>query len=538
MAAPSDSGAAPYGSARFATSQEIARAGLFARQPHSLLIGFFEGRALWYSDMGGGMCVAGPRSGKLRDLLAYNICAGIHAPTMAVLDVKGELASVARDQTQDRKFCLHWNPHRLHGLPQDRINPLDYLRKDSPSLISDTKRFVENALPASGSPHSVYFEGRAREFVEALCLALVFRDGVLTYPALYRAINLLVMGGEDWLDLAFELADSDIEFLRRIEGEIAQSRDDSSGGFRGILGEITKAFACLSDPVLMDSVSPPFTASLGDLCSSDRAYQLYLMPPGDMVEPWAPIIKSVFVAARTYKARAPAAPRQTWVLDEIGNLGAFPQAVQLFTRDAGLGIRPWGFWQSTQQMAALGPGAEKIIPASAGLQNWFGVRDLETATTLSRMLGNRTLRYTDEQARERSLHAKRQAAMAAFSGRDPFRAAFEAAHHARMAELPALKALPLMCPDEVLGLPQGKQIVFVDGLAHPVLADRVPYYAMPFMAGRYHPNPYFPPQDRVQVMTPRGPAWRRVIVEPVPRRFAHYPQYRNGLWSRIGSRIA
>lgn len=279
------------------------------------------------------------------------------------------------------------------------------------------------------------------------------------------------------------MAESGNEFVRRIEEEIAAARADSSGGFRGILGEITKAFACLSDGKLLASVSPPFTASLADLCSSDQAYQFYLMPPGDMTEVWASVIKSFFIAARTYKARAPSAPRQTWVLDEIDNLGAFPQAVQLFTRDSGLGIRPWGFWQSTEQMKALGPGAEKIIPASAGLQNWFGVRDLDTATTLSRMMGNQTLRYVDEQARERATHAKRKAAMAAFAGRDPFQAAIEARHHARMADLPVLKSLPLMSADEVLGLPPGKQIIFADGLAHPILADRFPYYSMHFMAG-------------------------------------------------------
>ena len=120
-----------------------------------------------------------------------------------------------------------------------------------------------------------------------------------------------------------------------------------------------------------------------------------------------------------------------------------------------------------------------------------------------------------------------------FHSRNPIRAALELGHHARMAELPELKQRPLRATDEVLGLPPGKQIIFADGLAHPILADRIAYYDLPFMAGRYHPNPFFPPEDRVRVMTPRGPVWRRVVVEPVARRFAHYPQYADGLWSRV-----
>lgn len=528
-----DNAAHPFGSARFAEPKEIARAGLFTRQPHSLLAGFVDGQPLWYSDMGGAMCVAGPRSGKLRDLIAYNICAGIHTPSMAVLDIKGELAAISRNQTGDQKFCLYWNPHELHSLPQDRINPLSPLHKNNRFLISDVKRFALNAIPPSGSPHGNFFEGRAREVLEALCLILIIRDGMLTYPALYRAINLLVMGGDEWLNLAFEMSESDIELVRRIEGEIAEARSDSSGGIKGILGELTKAFACLSDPVLMGAVSPPFTAGLEQLFESDQTYQLYLMPPGDMAEPWAAVIKSFFVALRTLKARAPAAPRITIILDEIGNLGAFPLALNLFTRDAGIGVRPWGFWQSTEQMKALGKGAEKMIPASSGLQNWFGVRDPGTANALSRILGHETLAYRDEQAHERALHEKRRAAQALFQSGDPFKAAIEMRHHARMAEIPARKQRPLKSPDEVRGLPPGKQIIFADGLAHPILADRLAYYEMPFMAGRYHPNPYFPPETRVQIMTPRGPVWRPVVTEPVPQRFAHYPQYQDGTWSYI-----
>ncbi len=258
------------------------------------------------------------------------------------------------------------------------------------------------------------------------------------------------------------------------------------------------------------------------------------MPPGDMVEAWAPVLKSFFVNARTYKARAPAAPRQTWILDEIGNLGSFPLAVKLYTRDAGVGIRPWGFWQSTAQLSALGPGAEKIIPASSGLQNWFGIRDDDTAIALSRRMGYETLRYVDEQRLEAARHAKRKAVQSIFTGQDPFKAALEAQHQARMGDLPALKQRALMTQDEVLGLPPGKQIIYADGLAHPILADRIPYYELPFMAGRYHPNPYFPPEDRVRIMASRGPQWRPVITEPVPRAFAHYPQYQDGTWSRIG----
>ena len=133
------------------------------------------------------------------------------------------------------------------------------------------KVFCENTVVATGAAQSVYFEGRAREMLEALVLAIVKRDGVLTLPALHEAINLMVRSGDDWLDLAFEMSESGFASVERIEEEIAAGRDDSSGGFKGILGEITRAFACLSDPALLESVSPPYDFCLSELTRSDQA---------------------------------------------------------------------------------------------------------------------------------------------------------------------------------------------------------------------------------------------------------------------------
>ncbi|MBO6559442.1 MAG: type IV secretory system conjugative DNA transfer family protein [Nisaea sp.] len=534
MAAPFSRSATAFGSARFAEPKEIAEAGLFNRTRDSLFVGFYGNRGLVYSGMAGLVTCAGPRSGKLTTTLAYNICSGGYSGTSLILDVKGECAAISQWQVPARKFCIFWNPRRFHGLPYHRINPVGHLNRDNPDLVSDVLVFCENMIPPSGSANGRYFEGRAHEFLAAIVLTIVKCDSVLTLPALYRAINLLVMGGEAWLDFAFEMTEAGFDLAERIEEEAANSRADSTGGFKGILGEITRAFTALADPVLMEAVSPPFDFCLSQLCSSDQTYNLYLMPPTEAVEPWAAVLKAFFVGARTYKARAPSAPRQTWFLDECGQLGGFPLVAKLFTRDAGLGIRPWAFFQSTKQMNNLAPDGESLLLASAGLQSWYGIRDERTARTVSTMLGNETLAYVDPRNREMARHGALKAAKALFSGGNPLNAALDMAHQKRMAEAPILKSAPLCSVDELLGMPADKQLIFADGLSHPIWADRRPYYEQPFMAGRYHPNPYHPPIDRVLTMTPRGPQWRPVIVEKVDPRFSHYPQYADGTWSRIG----
>ncbi len=75
---------------------------------------------------GGLLMVAGARSGKLRDILAYNLFSGICSlETILLLDPKGELAAISQNQTPDGKHCRYWNPLALHGLPQDRVNILE-----------------------------------------------------------------------------------------------------------------------------------------------------------------------------------------------------------------------------------------------------------------------------------------------------------------------------------------------------------------------------------------------------------------------------
>jgi type IV secretion system protein VirD4 len=523
-----------FGSAAFATEQDLRRASMFTKRPNSLLVGFHDKRALYYSGAGGLLLTAGARGGKLRDILAYNLCSGTHALSMLVLDLKGELAVISQDQTLDEKFCIYWNPAGLHGMPQNRINPTDYIHIDSPSLVSDVKVFCENMIANSGSENSQYFEGRGREFLEAIILTEVRLSGVLTLPRLYEIINLIPGNTEGWLNFAFEMNQSGFAISSRIEEEIANSRGESSNGFQGILGEIFRAVSCLSDPTLLASVSPPYDFSFKDMCDTARKYHVHLMPPAEFVSSWSPVIKAMFVAGMIYKARAPQAQQQTWVLDECAQLGAFPMVEKLFTYGAGIGIRPWAIFQSTYQMERLGKNAANIITSSAQLRSYFAVRDIQTATATSQMLGVQTLRYDDEMVQARARHAKHQALQTILSGGDPLMAGMSVAHHRQEAELQTKQQRWLRTPDEILNMPADEQFIFCDDLEHAVLAKRKPYYEQRLMSGLYHPNPYHPPLDRVRVKSMTGFKWRPVITEPVSAHYRDYPQYKDGVRSKIG----
>jgi type IV secretion system protein VirD4 len=184
-------------------------------------------------------------------------------------------------------------------------------------------------------------------------------------------------------------------------------------------------------------------------------------------------------------------------------------------------------------MADTAENAEDIIASSAQLQSYFGVRDYPTAKALSDMIGAETLYYEDEMRSARAAHAKRQAMVSMMNGGDPLQAAVQIRNAKAELAMPSVQKRALRTPDEILRMEADKQFIFTDNVPKPIYADRRPYYEQRFMAGRYHPNPYYPPADKVRVKTFWGRKWWRVVEEPVPSEFAHYPQYENGTWSKV-----
>ncbi|MEJ8561566.1 type IV secretory system conjugative DNA transfer family protein [Yoonia sp. GPGPB17] len=529
-----DNAVNPFGSASLASEAEMETAGLFEWTEGSIYCGKAYGRRIWADFAGGYVLTAGARTGKLRDILMQNICSGVLPnETLLIFDIKGELAVTSQNQTPDEKFCIFLNPHALHGMPQHKFNPVPHIRWSSETLISDIKVMLEGLLPQSGTSQAKYFELNAARIAEALCVILTKLNGTLTMPDLYDALLLLKSGGEAWLDFAYQMYRSGIPECVSVEAEINEARSDTSGGFRGIIGELDAALGCLSDDRLREALSGPFDASPEDFCRGDQAYQVYLMVPEDMIEPWAPMVKVILASAKTLKRRSPDAPRQTWFIDEAGRLFGYSQIVRLFTDGAGIGVRPFIVLQDFLQADQLMKGGAQLISSSAAVKIFFGVRDDVTAKMVSNLLGYQTLRYDDPLVQHRAEREVLESVRSIFSGADPFEAAGRMAQASYESTHQHLVRRPIRTPDEVRYGPENELFLFADGLSGGVIGTRTPYWEQRFMAGRFHPNPYHKPYDKVRVQTRWGQRWRKVITEPVPEVFAHYPQYASGQWSYI-----
>ncbi|MEO1042990.1 MAG: type IV secretory system conjugative DNA transfer family protein [Pseudomonadota bacterium] len=523
-----------FGTAGFASGNDVRRADL--RDPSGVPVGFKDGSLL---KLGGDallITVGGAGSGKLRDLLSYALCMGPSSP-MIVLDPRGELAAISIHTLAPRGvygYC--WNPLGMHHpvLPQHACNPLDILKPDSPHFHSDCDFISEGLIPLSGGGNGKYFELRAREWLSSFMKAGVEYRGRINLPDLYEVIGVIETDPNAWADELEKMLASRFPDVRRNAGEMLAKQQDSPKEFSGILGEIYAHLSFLNDPHLRAALSGDGRDcfSLEALTNPTRRSRVHLNVPAEYLSVWSPVIRLFFTVTMLYKARCPERERILLLVDEAGQLGRFEALLRAFTYGRGAGVRAWAIFQDVGQITRnFGASALQGFLGSAQLRQFMGVRDFETAKLVSSMLGTQTLSYDDDLAQGRAQKNRRNSIRKALmEDADPFEFSFDRAQFGREEVHRTKQARALLTPDEILSLPEDKQILFVSGKnIKPILADKYPYYARREMAGFYLPNPYHPPQDSVTIRTSFGSSKRAVRSGPIPENLRHFPQYQHGM---------
>lgn len=516
-----------FGSASWANEHQIAAAGLFhASGPQ---IGFWESRALTLESDAPMLTIGGAGSGKLRDLLGYVVCNTL-GQRMIALDPRGELAAIsAAAHAIHGEYAYTWNPFGLHGLPMHGCNPLDLLDPRSPSFHADCKLVARALIAVTSQAEGKYFEQRAGSVVEAFLKHDATLNGWTSLPRLISIVNMVEAGRPNWPDFVESMLTSPFEDVQRTAGEMLTKQQDSPREFGSIMGEVYAGLSFLDDPALQRALAHS-DFSLSSLIDPTRAIKIFLIVPAEYLKIFAPVLRLFFAVSMIVKGRAPSAARVMMLVDEAGQLGSFDALLQSFTYGRGAGIRAWAIFQDAGQIIRnFGPAGLPGFMGSAQMRQFFGVRDYQTAQAVSNMLGSETLEFDDTRLQEAARRQKVQAMQRFMMGEDPFSAAFDAAHFARTEKLRTKQARKLMTEEEILSMPEDRQIIFISGKnLPPIYAHKYPYFMRPEMAGLYLPNPYHPPSDAVRIASRWGTKTARVIREPVPRKFESFPQFQDG----------
>jgi len=516
-----------FGSAAWAEREEMRAAGLFKRR--GMPLGYAGQTPIHLESDAPILTVAGAGSGKLRDILGHVVINTRGHPTMW-LDPRGELGAISHHTYAPAgEHAYYWNPFVIAGLPSHRCNPLDILTPDSPSLHADVQFIVRGLIPLSGSTNGQYFEQRAQEWLSAIKISLVETEGRVSFPALWRAINTIEGDPPAWADTLERMLASRFADVRRVAAEMLTKQADTPKEFGSVMGEIYAHLNILSDPALLASLDGQ-DVSLSRLVDHQPVSSLFLNVPGEYLKLWAPVLRVFFTVLMLYKSRAPQARRITMVVDEAGQLGRFEALLHAFSFGRGFGVRTWALFQDVGQIARnFDRSAVQSLMGNAQVRQFFGVRDYETAKMVSDMLGTQTLLYDGFEYQQAAKREKWNTAKAALLGDDIMATGYDYAHFDRTSQHRTKQARPLMTPDEVLRMGEDEQILFISGLGlNPIRANKYPYYDRRENAGRYLPNPYHPPVDKVRIKTRLGRKWVRVLEGPVPPCWASFPQHSHG----------
>lgn len=535
----------PFGSARFASDSEVRRA--FA-SPGGIPFGFFKGRKLVHSKNAGMLLIGGAGSGKFTSVLAHIMNSrgrGNEPLRYAIFDPKRELRTVLEPWfAHIGALVFEVSPYNVLGASGQRISLWAHLSPDSPMLVAHSRQASKILFPVSPNTNSdnAFFPLKAQEWTDALIRGLVHLDGSVSPTSLFEMVGLMRSSIDAWKEIAALMASLSEPDVRNTFNEIINMSFDAERTFQGVMGEMANGLSFMTDPALqntfVDSARADF--SLEILCqeSSRPVFVFFVMPP-ELIAQNAALVRTFFSVLRTIKQGRPQAPTLNFVIDEAAQLGPFPDVANFFEFGRGPGLCTLVAYQDIGQIARnLGPTGAMTLSASADVEVYLGggISDLDTATHLSRKLGNQTLVLDDQLTNERASRARRELIYDAFNGRvDPKRAGlalknldYEQAHTRKQARA-------LRTPDEILRMPHNQMLIQASGYGlHPLLGEKLPYYNRPEYTGFYLSNPYFD-RDLESVSVP-GWAWRKrlkIIREPVPSSHAELPQYASGEWAYV-----
>ncbi|MFA6016282.1 MAG: type IV secretory system conjugative DNA transfer family protein [Gallionellaceae bacterium] len=523
-----------YGSADWALPDAIANAGLHASG--GLYFGeTAAGNALYLDGDMPLITFAGSGSGKGRDVILHNILE--YAGHLFVNDPKGELAAVSlhSQHLQDKQaYCI--NPFAMHVgapwfLPQHAVNPLDVLQPDSPSLVADCGLIMEMMIPNAKHGSDPYFSEKPREWGQVLLVWMVRRFGSVTLPDFYARVSAIYSDEKAWDDICRQMAEFPNIVIQRVAGEIASKRKEAPKEFSGIIGTLFQGMKFIGDDAI-NACLKGGDFSLSVVTSEIQPVNVYLIFPPDFAEQYAPFLRMMIGIAGIYKQRATESPPVVFLIDEAAQLGYFEVLKRAYSFQRGGGVRVWAFFQDMGQIDGLyGREGGRSMVSSAQLRQFFGVRDLDTAKYVSEMCGAATVFYDDPFVQEQ--HNTQGMGILLQGAHDPA-AMLQATYHFQMAEEKSIARRDLITPDEVLGLPPDEQVAFVgDRSLRPLRAKKRHYYDREDFAGRFLPNPYHKPYDKIDVRHKGKVVSCPVVSKPVPHDLAHLPQYQQGQMSVV-----
>ena len=445
-----------HGDARFAHGGDLRKAGMFKAQANGILVGKYRGDLVRLGGQQFVILAAPTRSGKGVGVVIPNLLD--YQESMVVLDIKQEnyeLTSGWR-ASQGHEIYL-FNPF-AEDRRSHRWNPLSYVSKDPSFRVSDLMSIAAMLYP-DGADDQKFWVSQARNAFMAFTLYLCEKwehDEQKGLP--------LVLRDKPTLGAVYRLSSGDGTDLRQLYQWMSQQpflSGNAQSAFANLLSQANETFASIlgtfKEP-LNAWINPVLDAATGDddfLLTDVRKKRMTIyigIQPNKLAE--SRLIVNLFFSqlinlnTRELPRSDPTLKHQCLLLmDEftaIGRLDILPTAIAFI---GGYNLRLLPVIQSMAQLdATYGKDAARTLLTNHALQVLFAPREQRDANDYSEMLGTTTVRRQN-----------------VTRGREVSRSE-------------SLERRALMLPQELKALGDDRQVLLCEGLAHPVLCDKIRYY--------------------------------------------------------------
>ncbi|WP_232494853.1 conjugal transfer protein TraG [Novosphingobium kaempferiae] len=461
-----------YGSARWATSKDAAKAGLFGAG--GVALGRMGARYLRHDGPEHVMAFAPTRSGKGVGLVVPTLLSW--TGSTVVHDIKGENWQLTAGWRQLFSHCLLFNPTDLRSA---RYNPLLEVRRginevrdvqNIADILVDPEGALERRSHWEKTSHSLLVGAilhvlYAEEEKTLARVATILSDPQRSFAAtLRRMMTTNHLGTEIAPAVHPVVASTARELLNKSENERS-----------GVLSTAMSFLGLYRDPTVA-AVTSSSDWRIADLVEAPHPLSLYLVVPPSDISRTKPLIRLVLnqVGRRLTERLQASAPgdagnpgrhRLLMMLDEFPALGRLDFFETSLAFLAGYGVRAFLIAQSLNQIEKA-YGEHNAILDNCHVRIAFASNDERTAKRISDALGTAT-----EQRAMRNYAGHRLAPWLA---------------HVMVSRQET--ARPLLTPGEVMQLSPADELVLVSGQP-PIRAKKLRYYEDPAFAQRVLPAP-------------------------------------------------
>lgn len=306
-----------------------------------------------------------------------------------VVDFKGENFNLTAEhrRTVFGHQIVVLDPFKVASQAPQTFNPLDFIRKDSPTAIDECRDLAEALVIRTGQEKDPHWVDSAEAWIAAL-IALVVYYGEPNDRSLQTVRTLL--SSPDKLEMAVKLmcsSDAWDGMLARMGSQLTHYKDKELGSTL----TTTSRFLRFLDTLAVSDNTKASSFNPDDLRRGKMT--VYLILPPEHMRAQSALLRMWIGSLLRAVVRGGLQERNKvhFVLDEAASLGHMEALDDAVDKYRGYGVRLQFYYQSVSQLRKSFPDGQDQTLLSNVSQVFFGVNDLPTAEYVSNRLGEETI---------------------------------------------------------------------------------------------------------------------------------------------------